>query len=154
MNIRKLNEDLLILQREGQRPRFGQRPGWHRVDWMKTRYGGVLIFLRGCAMPPTCSRRRTDVRIEAGPSLYDPVGDGRLVFYRNLWLAPDLLLYDRRRRVWLPMPRLFPPDESGWAFLCIHPEPVSPGRNILYFIRALDLFLLNPGRKATPGESA
>jgi len=154
MNIKKLNQDLIILQNEGPRERFGQKPGWQRADWSKTPYGGLMVFLRGCAMPPTCSVRRTDVRLEAPPSIYDRLADGRLVFYRNLWLAPDLQLFDRRRKSWLAMPRLFAPDESGWAFLCIHPEPVSPERNVLHFLKALDLFLLNPGRKAAMDELA
>ena len=154
MNIRRVNQDLLILQRERNRLRFGQYPGWERVDWKQTPSDGLMIYLRRVAMPPTVSVKRTDLRIESGPNVYDPAGKGQFVFYRNLWISPDLNLYDRRRRTWVPMPRLFAPDASGWAFLCIHPHPVSAEKNVLDFIRAFDLFLLNPGLKADGTELA
>jgi hypothetical protein len=154
MNYRKHNEDLRILQREAARPRFGKQPGWTYVDWKPTRSGSNMIYLRQVALPPTCSMERTDIRIEAPPNLYEPAGGGRLVFYRNLWISPDIRLFDRRRRVWIPVPRLFEAPEDGFAYLCIHPDPVTREKNVLHFLKTMDLFLLNPGYKAGPGERA
>jgi hypothetical protein len=152
MNYQKHNSDLRILQAEAGRPRFGLAPGWTRVDWKPNLGGGNMIYLRAMALPPTCSLRRSDVRIEAPASLYDPTADGRLQFYRNVWIADSILLFDPRSRQWLPMPRLHSADANGFAYLCIHPDPVSPDRNVLDFIRAMDLFFLNPGYKSAPGE--
>ena len=153
MNYRRHNEDLLILQHEAARPRFGRAPGWGRVDWKPTASGGNMIFLRGLSLPPTCSVARTDIKIEAPPNLYEPVSRGLLAFYRNLWISPGLRLFDRRSRRWHPMPRLFAEDSDGFSFLCVHPDPVTPGKNVLDFIRVLDLFMLNPRLKAAEGEA-
>jgi len=111
-----------------------------------------MIFLRQLALPPTCEIRRTDIKIEAPPNVYEPTGGSRLIFYRNIWISPGIRLFDRRRRVWVPMPRLHGRDADGFAFLCIHPDSVTSEKNILDFIRVLDLFLLNPGYKAGAGE--
>jgi hypothetical protein len=115
-----------------------------------------VIFLRQLVLPPNASVRRTDVRIEAPPDLYDPRPDGRLVFYRNLWISPGVRLYDQGRRRWFPLPRLHAADADGFAYLCIHPDPIDPdsGKNILHFLRVLDLFLVNPGYKAETWERA
>jgi hypothetical protein len=154
MNYRLANQDLRILQAEAPRQRFGLVPGFVRVDWKPAACGGNMIYLRQLALPDTCSVRRTDVKLEAPPNLYEPAGDGRLVFYRNVWISPGIKLLDRRKGIWIPVPRLFRRDGDGFAYLCIHPDPVMPGKNILDFIRVMDLFLLNPGFRATPGEEA
>ena len=152
MNYRKHNDDLRILQAEARRERFGKTPGWERVDWQPVQAGGNMIYLRKMVLPPTCSPRHSHVKIEAPTSLYEPTGDGRLHFYRNVWVAPSLLLFDHRSGQWYPMPRLHGPDCKGWAYLCIHPDPVPSDRNILDFIRAMDLFFRNPGYKSSAGE--
>ena len=152
MQFRKHNEDLRILQAEARRTRFGQTPGWTRVDWKPTPSGGNMIYLRQMALPPTCSLRRTDVRIEAPANLYEPAPGGRLYFYRNVWISPELRLLDPRTRTWEAMPRLHGRDSDGFGFLCIHPDPVTADRNVLDFIRTMDLFMLNPGYKSAAGE--
>ena len=152
MNYRKHNEDLRILQIEAARPRFGQSPGWKRVDWKPTPSGGNLIFLRQMILPPSCSVRRSDIKIEAPANLYEPAGGGRLFFYRNVWIAPDVRLYDPRTRSWAAMPRLHSRDGDNFSFLCVHPDPVTADRNILDFIRTLDLYWTNPGYKSAAGE--
>jgi hypothetical protein len=152
MNVRKHNTDLLILQREGPRPRFSRVPGWVRVDWSPTNCGGNMIYLRQVSLPPSCSVERTDVKIEAPPNLYEPAGDGLLFFYRNIWISPGIRLLDHRRRRSVQMPRLFHRDADGFAYLCLHPDPVTPEKNVLDFVRVMDLFLLNPGYKAGVGE--
>jgi hypothetical protein len=154
MNFKKHNQDLVILQREAKRARYGQTPGWMHIDWKLTDAGGNMIFLRQVALPPTCSARRTDIKIETPPNCYEPIGGGRLVFYRNIWISPEIQLFDRRHRAWVPMPRLHGRDSDGFAYLCIHPDSVTPEKNILDFIRVLDLFLLNPGYKASTGEQS
>ena len=152
MNFQKHNQDLKILQLEGRRSRFGKTPGWTGVDWKPTRLGGNVIFLRQVALPPTCSVQRTDIKIEAPPNLYEPAGNGLLVFYRNLWISPGVRLWQARARSWEPMPRLFDGDGDGFGFLCVHPDPVSAEKNILDFIRVVDLYLLNPGYKKSAAE--
>ena len=152
MNYRKHNEDLRILQAEASRLRFGMTPAWTRVDWKPSPSGGNNVYLRQFVLPPTCSLRRSDVWIEAPGSLYEPAGDGRLHFYRNVFVAPSLHLFDSRTGKWEPMPRLHGPDVNGWAFLCIHPDPVPPDRNVLEFLRVMDLFFLNPGLGSSAGE--
>jgi hypothetical protein len=92
------------------------------------------------------------VRIEAPPNLYEPAGGGLLYFYRNVWISAGIQLWDRRRRAWVPMPRLHGRDGDGFAFLCVHADAISPQKNVLDFLRVLDLFLLNPGYKADAGE--
>jgi hypothetical protein len=76
MNIGRHNLDLRILtsQDEKHRQRFGLTPAWTAVDWKRTQYGGNLIFIRQMVLPPICSRRRTDVKIEAPPNLYESDG--------------------------------------------------------------------------------
>jgi hypothetical protein len=152
MNIRKHNMDIHILQHEASRARFGKIPGWIQVDWKPTDCGGNMIYLRQFALPPSCSQERTDIKIEAPPNLYEPCGAGRFVFYRNIWITPRLQLFDRRTQRWAAMPRLFSSDTTGFAFLCIHPDSVAWDKNILDFLRVLDLFLLNPGYKASGGD--
>ena len=152
MNFKLHNQDLIILQKEARSPRFGRAPGWLRVDWKPTPAGGNMIFLRQLALPLSCSSDRTDVKIEAPPNLYEPVGNGELAFYRNLWISPGIKVFDKRKKSWAPMPRLHGRDSDGFAYLCLHPDPVRPGKNILDFIRVVDLFLLNPGYKAAVFE--
>lgn len=149
MNYKLHNQDLVILQKEVQTPRFGKRPGWQRVDWKPTSAGGNMIYLRQVALPPTCSVERTDLKIEAPANLYEPVNNGLLAFYRNLWISPGIQLFDKRSGEWVVMPRLAGKDSDGFAYLCLHPDPVRPGKNVLDFLKAMDLFLLNPGYKAS-----
>jgi hypothetical protein len=152
MNFRKHNQDLKILQIEGRRARFGKTPGWAGVDWKPTPLGGNIVFLRQVTLPPTCSVPRTDFKIEAPPNLYEPAANGLLMFYRNLWISPGIRLWHARTRRWEPMPRLFGGDGDGFGYLCVHPDPVTPEKNILDFIRVVDLFLLNPGYKKSATE--
>jgi len=151
MNIRLHNDDLRILQAEARTIRFGKSPAWIAVDWKPLRSGANIVYLRQ-AVVPNCSVERTDIRIEAPPNLYEPVRGGLLAFYRNIWVSPGIRLFDRRARKWVPMPRLHPPDKDGFAYLCVHPDAVVPGRNILDFIKVMDLFFMNPGYKAELGE--
>lgn len=153
MNIKEHNKDLQILVGEGNKPRFGKAPGWERVDWRPTPQGGNMIYLRRVVLPPHCSMQRTDIKIEAPANLYEPVGSGLRMFYRNLWISPGIQLWDKRTRRRVPMPRLHGRDGDGFAYLCLHPDPVLPGTNILSFLRVMDLFLLNPGYKASADES-
>jgi hypothetical protein len=153
MNFTLHNQDLRILQTEAPKPRFERIPGWTQVDWKPTRSGGNMIYLRQLALPPHCSAERTDVKIEAPANLYEPVRRGRLAFYRNLWISPGIRLFDRRSGRMVDMPRLAGRDTDGFAYLCLHPDPVEPGKNILDFIRVVDLFLLNPGYKASAFEA-
>jgi hypothetical protein len=150
MNFRLHNEDLRLLEEEGQRPRFGRTPGWIRVDWKPTNNGGNMIFLRQVSLPRNCSLERTDIKIEAPPNLYEPT-DTRLVFYRNVWISPGIRLFDSSHGQWVRVPRLFGCDSDGFAYLCLHPDPVQPGKNVLDLIRVMDLFFLNPGYKAGEG---
>lgn len=159
MKFKLHNLDLEILQREAARPRFGKRPGWTRVDWKPTRTGGNMIYLRQVSLPSTCSVKRTDIKIEAPPNLYEPAGrDGRgnelLHFYYNLFVSPGIKLLERRSGHWISMPRLHGRDGDGFAFLCIHPRTVTHGTNVLAFIRTMDLFFMNPGYKAGNWEAA
>lgn len=149
MNFKLHNQDLRILQTEATKPRFGRSPAWMQVDWKATRSGGNMIYLRQVVLPPNCSVERTDMKIEAPPNLYEPVGGERLAFYRNFWISPGIQLFDRKRRRMVGMPRLFGHDADGFSYLCLHPDPVESGKNILDFIRVVDLFLLNPGYKAS-----
>ncbi len=151
MNFRLHNQDLRILQQEGLRPRFGRLPAWTAVDWKPTDHGGNMIFLRQVSLPRNCSVERTDIKIEAPPNLYEPVGE-LLVFYRNIWINPGTRLFDPSRRRWVAMPRLHGRDGDGFAYLCLHPDPVQPGKNVLDLLRVMDLFFLNPGYKAGVGE--
>ena len=112
-----------------------------------------MIFLRGLSLPSICSAARTDIKIEAPPNLYEPVPSGKLAFYRNIWISPGLQLYDRRSQQWHPLPRLFSGDADGFSYLCLHPDPVAPGKNVLDFIRVIDLFMLNPRLKASASET-
>lgn len=152
MNFKLHNQDLVILQKEAKAPRFGRAPGWTRVDWKPTASGGNMIYLRQVALPRSCSVERTDIKIEAPPNLYEPVRNGLLGFYRNLWISPDIRVFDKRSNRWVPMPRLNSRDADGFAYLCLHPDTVRPGKNVLDFIRVMDLFLLNPGYKAETWE--
>lgn len=152
MNYKLHNLDLQLLQQQGSKPRFGKTPGWKTVDWKPTPSGGNMIYLRQVLLPPNCSVERTDIKIEAPPNLYDPTGD-RLIFYRNLWISPNIKLYNHKKRQLVSMPRLHGKDSDGFAYLCLHPDPVSQGTNILDFLRVMDLFLLNPGYKASSGEA-
>lgn len=154
MNWRLHNEDLRILQREARGRRFRRVPAWTATDWAPTALGGNMIYLRKVSLPPTCSVQRTDIKIEAPPNLYDPLGGGKRIFYRNIWISPGIHLFDRRTRRWVPIPRLFGRDSDGFAYLCLHPDPVGSGKNILDFLRVMDLFLLNPGYKAEAWEAA
>ena len=154
MNYQLHNKDLRILQAEAGRPRHGRRPAWARVDWKPTAAGGNMVYLRQVSLPRTCSVERTDVKIEAPPNLYEPAGGGLLHFYYNVFITPGIQLYDRRTRRWIAMPRLHGRDADGFAFLCIHPKQVGAGKNVLDLVRALDLFLLNPGYKAAGWEAA
>jgi hypothetical protein len=113
-----------------------------------------MIYIRQMVLPQVCSRRRTDVKIEAPPNLYEPAGGSGYYFYRNIWVAPGLEVWDPRRKSWTKFPRLF--DEAGndgFAYLCIHPRQASEKETILDFLRVLDLHLLNPGLHATTGEA-
>jgi len=152
MNVARHNSDLLILQQEAQRPRFGMTPGWSQVDWMPTSYGGNMVFLRNFVLPPVCEPARTHVKIEAPPNLYEPATSGRLHFYRNIWITPNLKVWDGRAKKWYPAPRLSSQDQNGFAYCCIHPGTANETDNVLAFLRILDLHLLNPGLHATSGE--
>jgi hypothetical protein len=159
MNIARHNRDLRLLcsLEEMDRSRFGMAPGWSAVDWKPTAHGGNLIFIRGYVLPPNCSRRRSDVKIEAPPNLYEPCGGGSsYIFYRNMWLAPGIEIWNPQGNCWTKVPRLFEQAaEDGFAFICIHPQHVTNAHStIFHFLRALDLHLLNPGFKAQPGEAA
>ena len=155
MNVDRHNQDLLILQREAPRPRFnGVSPGWVRVDWRPTPFGGNMVILEKMVLPNTCSLERTDVKIEAPPNLYEPVPGGGFYFYRNIWIGPNLRVWDHRTRRWHPVPRLHSaPSGSRFAYLCIHPGRALGDANILDFLRILDLHLLNPGFHATSEEA-
>lgn len=157
MNVRQHNQDLRILQQEASRPRFGARPGWGLVDWRPTPHGGNMVFLRNVVLPPTCrvpgkATPITDIKIEAPPNLYEPAGRGRLHFYRNVWMSPGIQVRDPHTRGWTAVPRLFSAGADNFAYLCIHAGTVPPGKNVLDFIKVLDLFLTNPGLKAAPYE--
>ena len=153
MDIQRHNRDLLILQREAPRPRFGKSPGWARVDWIPTVHGGNIIMLEAMVLPDVCSPDQTDVKIEAPPSLYEPASSGRTHFYRNIWITPDLRVWNRQKRCWQPIPRLHEPRQgSRFAYLCIHPGFASGDSNILDFLKVLELHFLNPGLHATAGE--
>ncbi len=156
MNVNRHNDDLRMLTspEEMERSRFGLAPAWTAVDWNPTAHGGNFIYLRNLVLPPNCSRRRTDVKIEAPPHIYEPAGDGRYHFYRNIWVAPGLEVWDPHRRRWARFPRLFDQaGEDGFAFLCIHPMQCSGKETIFDFLRILDLHLLNPGFHAQTGEA-
>ena len=112
-----------------------------------------MVYLRQVALPPNCSVERTDIKVEAPPNLYEPVGGGRLAFYRNLWISPGIQLFDPRRKRMVHMPRLSGRDRDGFAYLCLHPDPVEPGKNVLDFLRVVDLFMLNPGYKSAAFEA-
>jgi hypothetical protein len=155
MNFARHNEDLRILtsREEMARQRFGFAPAWTGVDWKPTQHGGNTIFIRQLVLPPICSRGRTDVKIEAPPNLYEAAGGSGYHFYRNIWVAPGLEVWDSRHKRWAKFPRLFAETgDDGFAYLCIHPRPASEKETILDFIRILDLHLLNPGLHATTGE--
>jgi hypothetical protein len=155
MDIERHNQDLRILQREAPLPRFGaEPPGWKRVDWRPTAHGGNIVILEQLVLPGVCSPRRTDLRIEAPPNLYDRAPSGKFYFYRNIWVSPGLKLWDRRSRCWKPVPRLHAPTPgSRFAYLCIHPGLASREANILDLLRVFDLHLLNPGLHATGEET-
>ena len=135
MNVDRHNQDLLILQREAPRPRFHEAsPGWMRVDWKPTRFGGNMVVLEKLALPDTCSLRRTDVKIEAPPNLYEPAPGGGFFFYRNIWVEPNLRVWDHRTRRWHPVPRLHNAAAgSRLAYLCIHPGLALRGCQYLGF---------------------
>lgn len=113
-----------------------------------------MIFIRQMVLPQVCSRRRSDVKIEAPPNLYDPVPGGGYRFYRNIWVAPGLQIWDARRNRWAKSPRLAEQTgDDGFAYLCIHPKHASNKETILDFLRVLDLHLLNPGLHASSNET-
>lgn len=156
MNVARHNLDLRILMssEEMARMRFGRVPGWKAADWKPTQHGGNMIYLRQLVLPPVCSRRRTDVKIEAPPNLYESVNGSEYHFYRNIWVAPGLEVWDSRHKRWAKFPRLFEDvGNDGFAYLCIHPRRASKKETILDFLRILDLHLLNPGLHATTGEA-
>jgi hypothetical protein len=156
MNFERHNLDLRILTSHDEmaRQRFGLAPAWTGVDWKPTQHGGNMIFLRQMVLPPVCSRRRTDVKVEAPPNLYEAAGGNNFHFYRNIWVAPGLEVWDSQHRRWAKFPRLFTePGDDGFAYLCIHPGQASAKMTILDFIRIMDLHLLNPGLHATKGEA-
>lgn len=159
MDVARHNRDLRLLTspEEMAHDRFGMTPGWTSTDWKPTTHGGNFIYIRGYVLPPNCSRRRSDLKIEAPPNLYELIGvTGSFAFYRNIWLGPDVKIWNPRSRTWARVPRLFEEiGEDGFAYLCIHPHHVSNTHStIFHFLRALDLHLLNPGFKAQPGEAA
>src|SRR5258708_22326517 len=125
MNFARHNLDLRILtSEESGRQRFGLAPAWTAVDWKPTQHGGNMIYLRQMILPPICSRRRTDVKIEAPPNLYEAAGGGDYHFYPNIWVAPGLEAWDSPHKCWAKFPRLFAEaDADGFAYLCIHPRP-------------------------------
>lgn len=156
MNIARHNLDLRILtsQEELSRVRFGLSPAWKAVDWQPTAIGGNMIYIRQLALPPICLQRRTDMKIEAPPNLYETAGSGGYHFYRNIWVVPGLQVWNRRQKSWAKCPRLFEEvGNDGFAYLCIHPRRASEKETILDFLRVLDLHLLNPGLHATTGEN-
>lgn len=154
MNIERHNHDLRILLREAALPRFGKKPpGWVRVDWKPTPHGGNIVILAQMVLPGVCSVARTDVRIEAPPNLYESAPSGGVYFYRNIWVAPNLKVWDRSKRCWQPMPRLHEATPgSRFAYLCLHPGLAAGESNILDFLRIFDLHVLNPGLHASSSE--
>lgn len=156
MNFARHNLDLRILtsDEERMRRRFGLDPAWAAVDWKPTQHEGNMIYLRQFVLPPNCSRRRTDVKIEAPPNLYESIAGGEFHFYRNIWVAPGLEVWDPRRKCWAKFPRLFDQvGDDGFAYLCIHPKRASEKETILDLLRVLDLHLLNPGFHASTSEA-
>src|SRR5437870_2943010 len=132
MDTRRHNADLFILQHEHQRPRFGAVPGWVRVDWKPTDFGGNMIVVRGLLLPLVCRPARTHVKIEAPPNLYEPAPGGGFHFYRNIWVTPGLKVWDHRTKRWHIAPRLFnTAGEDGFAYLCVHPRFATEKDNIL-----------------------
>jgi hypothetical protein len=57
-------------------------PAWTAADWKPTAYGGNFVYLRQWVLPSNCHQRRTDVKIEAPPNLYEPAADAVDVFLR------------------------------------------------------------------------
>jgi hypothetical protein len=155
MNVVRHNLDLRILtsREEIGRSRFGLAPAWFGVDWKPTKFGGNMIYLRQMALPPVCSERRTDVKIEAPANLYEAIGNGGYHFYRNIWIRPDLEVWNSREHAWTAPPRLHQVGGDGFAYLCIHPKRALEKETILDFLRVMDLHLLNPGRHAGSGEA-
>jgi hypothetical protein len=152
MNFKRHNMDLILLQEWAKRPRHGRSPGWTGVDWQQTSVGGNMVRISGLSLVGVCSKERTDLKIEAPPDLYQPVGK-RLVFYRNVFIDPGLQVFHPTQKRFVPIPRLHPAGQDGLAFLCIHPDPVSPDKNVLWLLEVFDLFLLNPMYKALSSET-
>ena len=120
----------------------------------RTPAGGVILIIRNLILnPKRCSPKRTHLRVEGPPNLYQELGKGRAAFWRNLWVTPKLQVWDPRIRDWVRAPRLLGRIENGFNFICIHPGDASEEDNILSVIATLDLHLTNPGFKASSFES-
>ena len=113
MDFARHNRDLHILtsQEERSRQRFDLAPAWTAVDWKPTQHGGNMIYIRQMVLPQVCSRRRTDVKIEAPPNLYEPAGGSGYHFYRNIWVAPGLEVWDPRQSAGRSFPACLPRPE-------------------------------------------
>jgi len=148
----RFKTDLAILEAEKRVKRFGEDP-YTRVEWGYAQSGGAILMIRDLILPPgRCSPGRTHLRIEVPPNLYQRVSLGQFAFYRNLWVTPQLKVWDPRKRSWVRAPRLLDRMENGFAYLCIHPGYASEQDNILSVIATLDLHLTNPGLKAGSHE--
>jgi hypothetical protein len=148
INWSRFRADWKILDAEMKRRRFGAT-SFHSWEWGYSGNGGAILIIRDLILPPRrCSPDRTHLRLEVPPNLYRPVGAGRFAFYRNLWVNPQLQVWDPRSRLWTRAPRLFDSVENGFAYICVHPGDATEQDNILSVIATLDLHLTNPGLKA------
>lgn len=144
MNRQRVNNDFRILDVEQRRLRGAGGSVWSRHTWRPLSDSSFELFLFDYVLPAEARPRTTHLKIEGRNNLYDPIGNGRYYFYRNIWLADRVKVRRPGTRTYGDLPRVFSdPDHDGWHFWCVHPGDVGVRENVLSFLRIVDLFVKN-----------
>ena len=144
MNIARVKRDLEVILPDYQRRRRAHgKPTWTRHTWRTFSDGSFEIRLDDFPLPLNARPMKTHVKVEGRKCLYDPAGDGRYYFYRNVWFGHPIEVRIPYSERWGKLPRLYANDEAGWYYLCVHAGMVDGNENIVTFFRILELFVRN-----------
>jgi len=143
MNVTKANRDFEILKRQRRRQANSEAPRWSKHTWRRHDDNTFELFLFEYRLPPNARPRTVHLRIEGRKNLYDPAGDGKLHFYRNVWFSKEVKVPATSGQ-YVRLPRLYDADSKGWFYVCVHPSgQVKPSKNVLSFLRVIDLYVKN-----------
>ena len=157
MNVELFNRDLAMLV-----AMTGKQIG--QVDWSTEKRNDMWLIIWDAIRIPTrdqggreagtnqFNREDIDLKLPLPQNLYDPVPGqrGHVYFYRDIFLSPELLVWDRAARRWR-QPRHYFTDANphtgkalgGWAYLCLLPRCVDRGKNVLSVLAQVQRFLLH-----------